>query len=139
MAIVPIGHPFGSLDKVSLRDLSGLTLALSSPDEHPGCLAQMENLFDRHRIQPGERRIVRHWNTAVSFAATGHAIALCPMTMVQSATAITMVPLEEEDAELATWILYRESEPSLAASLVLEIAAEVASEPFLSVLTKPDA
>lgn len=137
MAIVPIGHPFGARDKISLGDFSGEILALPCTVDHPGCLAQIESLFDRHRIQPAERRIVRHWNTAVSFAATGHAIALCPVTMVHAATAVVMVPLEEEDAELSTWILYREGEPSPAVSLVLEIAAEVASEPFLSVLADP--
>ena len=49
--------------------------------------------------------------------------------MVKAASAVLMLPLEEEDAELVTWMLYRESEPSPAVSLVLEIAAEVAAEP----------
>lgn len=139
MAVVPVGHPFGGRDKVSLRDLSGEILALPSTAEHPGCLAQMEELLVRHEVRPAQRRVVRHWNTAVSFAATGHAIALCPVTMIHTATAVVMVPLEEEDAELVTWILYPEGEPSPAVSLVLEIASEVASEPFLSVLADPPA
>lgn len=139
IAVVPIWHPFGARDKVSLRDLAIETLALPSPAEHPGCLAQMEELLDHHHVRPSQRLDVRHWNTAISFAATGHAIALCPVTMVHAATAVVMVPLEEEDAELATWILYREGDSSPAVSLVLEIATEVASEPFLSVLAEPDA
>ncbi|MEH3158396.1 MAG: LysR family transcriptional regulator [Sphingomonas taxi] len=133
MAVVPIGHPFGAFDRISLRDLTGQTLALPSSVERPGCLAQMEDLLGRHKVRPAQRLEVRHWNTAISFAATGHAIALCPVTMVHAATAVLMVPLEEEGAELVTWILYREGEVSPAVSLVLEIAAEVASEPFLSV------
>lgn len=139
MAVVPIGHPFSARDKISLRDLAGEILALPSPLERPGCLVQMEDLLGRHQVRPAERRVVRHWNTAVSFAATGYAIALCPVTMVHAATAVVMVPLEEQDAELVTWILYRDDELSPAVSLVLEIAAEVASETFFSVLTEPHA
>lgn len=123
MAVLPIGHSFGIRDKVSLRDLATETLALPSPAEHPGCLAQLENLLCRYEVRPAGRRTVRYWNTAVSFAATGHAIALCPLTMVHAATAVVLVPLQEEDAQLVTWILYREWEPSPAVSLVLEMAA----------------
>ena len=129
MAVAPVGHPFGKRDRISLRDLADQTLALPSPAECPGYLAQVQELLDRHGVRPADRRDVRHWNTAVSFAATGHAIALCPVTMVQSATAVVVVPIEEEDAALVTWLLYREAEPSPAVSLVLEIAAEVAAEP----------
>ena len=131
-AVAPIGHAFGARDKISLRDLVDETLALPSPAECPGYLKQVEELLGRHQVRPADRRDVRHWNTAVSFAATGHAIALCPLTMFNTATAVVVVPLEEEDAELTTWILYREGELSPAVSLVLEIAAKVASEPLSS-------
>ena len=47
--------------------------------------------------------------------------------MVHTASAVLMLPLQEEDAELVTWMLYRESESTPAVSLVLEIAAEVAA------------
>lgn len=130
MMIAPIGHAFADREKISLRELGDQTLALPSADECPGYLAQIEGLLAQHGVRPAERRNVRHWNTAVSFAATGHAIALCPTTMVNTATAVAAVPLEEVDAELVTWLLYREDEPSPAVSLVLEIAAEVASDAF---------
>lgn len=139
MVVVSVGHPFAAREKVSLRDLSGETLALPSPAECPGYLIQIEELLARYQVRPRDRRDARHWNTAVSFAATGHAIALCPVTMVHTATGVAVTALEEEDAELVTWILYREGEASPAVSLVLELAAEVASEPFLSVLAEPSA
>lgn len=128
MVVAPIGHAFADRDKIGLRELTDHTLALPSGDECPGYLAQIEALLDRYSVRPAERRNVRHWNTAVSFAATGHAIALCPATMVHTATAVAVVPFEEEDAELVTWLLYREDEPSPAVSLVLDVAAEVASD-----------
>lgn len=129
MAVAPTRHVFAGRSKISLRDLADQTLALPSPAECPGYLAQIEELLGRHQVRPAGRRDVRHWNTAVSFAATGHAIALCPVTMVKAASAVLLLPLEEKDAELVTWMLYREGEPSPAVSLVLEIAAEVADEP----------
>lgn len=132
MAVVPIGHAFADREKISLRELGDQTLALPSADECPGYLAQIEGLLDQHGVRPAERRNVRHWNTAVSFAATGHAIALCPTTMVHTATVVVVVPLAEVDAELVTWLLYREDESSPAVSLVLEIAADVASDALVS-------
>lgn len=132
MAVTPIGHSFAEREKISLLDLKDETLAMPSIDERPGYLAQIEGLLDAHGVRPAERRNVRHWNTAVSFAATGRAIALCPMTMVHTATAVAVVPIEEQDAELATWLLYRDDESSPAVSLVLKIAAEVATEPLLA-------
>ena len=130
MVIAPIGHRFADCEKVSLRELADVTLALPSSDECPGYLTQIEGLLDQHGVRPTERRNVRHWNTAVSFAATGHAIALCPTTMVHMAAAVAVVPLVEADAELVTWLLYRADELSPAVSLVLEIAAEVAKDAF---------
>lgn len=130
MAVVPIGHSFSERDRVSLVDLAAETLAVPAIHECPGYLAQIEDLLERHQVRPKACRQVRHWNTAVSFAATGRAIALCPATMVHSATAVAIVPVEEPDAELVTWLLYREDEMSPAVSLVLEIADELSSEPF---------
>lgn len=129
IVVAPAGHTFGTRSKISVRDLADQTLALPLPAECPGYLVQIEDLFGRHQVRPADRRDVRHWNTAVSFAATGHAIALCPASMVHTASAVVTLPIEEDDAELVTWMLYREGEPSPAVSLVLEIAAEVAAIP----------
>ena len=130
--VAPIGHIFAEQDQVSLSDLSHQTLALPTATECPGYFAQIESMLARHQVRPAQRMDVRHWNTAVSFAATGRAIALCPTTMVHSSAAVVVVPIVEEDAELTTWLFYREDEPSPSVSLVLDVAAELAADvPFL--------
>ena len=130
MAVVPIGHVLAERDKISIRELAIETLALPFESECPGYLAQIGALMDRYGIRPAGRRSVRHWNTAVSFAATGHAIALCPITMVHTTASVAVVALEEQDADLATYLLYREerSEASSAVSLVLAIVAEITAD-----------
>ena len=132
MVIAPFEHSCAARDVVSLRELTAETLALPLESECPGYLVQVETLLNRHDVRPAERRNARHWNTAMSFAAIGHAIALCPTTMVQTATAVAVIPIEEADANLVTYLLYREDEASPAVSLVLEIVAglgEVGLEP----------
>ena len=84
MIVAPIGHVFAERDRISLVELRDQTLALPTADECPGYLAQVEHFLSRHQVQPAHRMNVRHWNTAVSFAATGRAIALCPTTMVHT-------------------------------------------------------
>ena len=128
MMIAPIGHLLAERDRVSLAELQDQTLALPTADECPGYLAQIESLLSRHQVRPAQRMNVRHWNTAVSFAATGRAIALCPTTMVHTSNAVAIVPIAEEDAELTTWLLYREGELSPAVSLVLNVASELAED-----------
>ena len=66
---------------------------------------------------------VHYWNTAVSFAVPGRALALCPASFVSGATSVAVVPLTAPDAELVTWLLYSGVEESPAVSLVLEVAA----------------
>ncbi len=128
MIVAPIGHAFAERDRVSLTELRDHTLALPTVAECPGYLAQIESLLFRHHIRPAQRMDVRHWNTAVSFAATGRSIALCPTTMVHTSTAVAIVPIVEADAELTTWLLYREGELSPAVSLVLDVASELAAD-----------
>lgn len=136
VAVVPVVHAFDGRTRISVHDLDGQVLALPSPAECPGYLMQIEDLLGRHQVRPAGRRAVRHWNTAVSFAATGYAIALCPITMVHASGGVLTLPIDEEDAELVTWMLYREDESSPAVSLVLEMASEIAAEPRPSL---PDA
>ena len=128
MIVTPIGHAFAERDRVSLSELRDETLALPTADGCPGYLAQIESLLGRQKIRPAQRMDVLHWNTAVSFAATGLAIALCPATMVHTSTAVAVVPIAEADAELTTWLLYREGERSPAVSLVLDVASELAED-----------
>ena len=83
---------------------------------------------------------LRHGSSLARSGASGKPGAVqCPFTMVHAATAIVTVPLEDKDADLVTWILYREDEPSPSVSLVLEFAADVANEPFMPPLAEPRA
>ena len=108
MLILPLGHPLAERDSVELRELGGERLALPRPSVCPGYLAQVEGLFRRHDVPIVERVHARHWNTAVSFAAAGRAVALFPASFVNGNTSVAVVPMAESDAELVTWLLYRD-------------------------------
>ena len=126
--VVPIGHPLAERDRVELGEIGAERLALPRPTICPGYLTQIESLLERAQVKVAERVTVRHWNTAVSFASTGRAVALVPASFVNGASSVAIVPLGEAGAELVTWVLHRE-EPSAAVSLVLEIAALIDTEP----------
>ena len=125
MLIAPIGHPLAERDRVRLAEIGAERLALPRPDICPGYLAQIEDLFHRHEVAVSNRITVRHWNTAISFAATGRALALCPASLVNGATSVAIIPVGAPDAELVTWLLYSGAEESAAVELVLEVAALV--------------
>ena len=125
MLVLPIGHPLAERDQVDLAEIGAERLALPRPIICPGYLGQIEDLFRHHQVGIDNRVTVHHWNTAVSFAATGRALALCPASFVSGATSVAVVPLTAPDAELVTWLLYSGVEDSPAVSLVLEIAALV--------------
>ena len=128
MLVVPIGHPLAERDQVDLGEIEAERLALPRATVCPGYLAQIDGLLERCQARVAERVTVRHWNTAVSFASTGRALALVPASFVNGATSVATVPVSQPSAELVTWILHRE-EPSSAVSLVLEIAALIDAEP----------
>lgn len=120
--VTSLGHPLAERDKVALAEVAAESLALPRPTICPGYLTQIEALLERHGGRVPERVSVRHWNTAVSFASTGRALALVPASFVNGATSVAVIPIAEPDAELVTWLLHPE-ELSPAASLVLEVAA----------------
>ncbi len=128
MLVVPIGHPLAERDQVDLGEIGAEPLALPRPTICPGYLAQIEGLLDRCQAKVTERVTVRHWNTAVSFASTGRALALVPASFVNGATSVATVPVSQPGAALVTWILHR-AESSAAVSLVLEIASLIDAEP----------
>ena len=123
MLILPIGHRLADRDQVDLGEIAAERLALPRPTTCPGYLAQIEDLFQRHQVGIEDRMTVNHWNTAISFAGAGRALAICPSSFVSGATSVAVVPLSAPDAELVTWMLYSDVEDSPAVSLVLEIAA----------------
>ena len=129
MLVVPIGHPLAERDEIELAEVAAERLALPRGSICPGYLAQIEELFSRHKTGIRNRVTVNHWNTAVSFAATGRALALCPSSFVNGATSVAVVPLTAPDAELVTWMLYSGVEDSPAVSLFLEIAALIDTAP----------
>lgn len=120
--VTSLGHPLAERDQVALAEVAGESLALPRPSICPGYLAQVEALLDRHALGVSERVSIRHWNTAVSFASTGRALALVPASFVNGATSVAVISITEPDAELVTFLLHPE-ELSPAASLVLEVAA----------------
>ena len=122
MLVTPLGHPLADRDKVALAEVAAESLALPRPSICAGYLAQVEALLERYEVRVRKRVSVRHWNTAVSFASTGRALALVPASFVNGATSVAVIPIAEPDAELVTWLLHPE-ELSPAASLVLEVAA----------------
>ena len=134
MLVVPIGHALAERDSVGLDEIGHEKLALPRHDMCPGYLNQVEELFARHQVKIAARVSVLHWNTAVSFAATGRAVALCPGSLVSGATTVAVVPIGASGAELITWLLYPEAEGSPASSLVIDLAELIdgAPETFLS-------
>lgn len=138
MLVVPVGHPMAERDQVSLLEVALEPLALPRLDVCPGYLTQIEELFAARDLAPSHRVAVRHWNTAVSFAATGRAIALCPASIVAAATGAAVVPVEDE-VELVTWMLYPDGEPSAAVSLALEVASLVSADTWSPVASDPRA
>ncbi len=126
--IAPLGHPFAEQDQVELREIGAERLALPRQEICPGYLAQIEDLFRRYQVPVAERVTVRHWNTAVSFAATGRALALCPSSFTHVSTSVAIVPIAAADAELVTWMLYPEAERSPAVSLAVELAERIDRE-----------
>ena len=131
MLVVPIGHPLSERDEVDLREIGTGRLALPSAAVCRGYLAQIEGLLERCQVRLAERVSVRHWNTAVSFASTGRALALVPASFINGATSVAVLRVSQVDAELVTWILHRE-ETSPAVSLVLDIATliDAGSDPL---------
>ena len=137
MLVAPTGHLFATRDSVRLEDLAAEPLALPRSNVCPGYLAQIEALFDRHYVEIAKRITVRHWNTAVSFAATGRALALCPASFINSTGPIALVPIEAEDAELETWLLYSDAAPSPEVTVLLEIAARIDAGDVAAPETEP--
>ena len=131
MLVLPIGHPLVERDQIELAEIAAERLALPRPSICPGYLAQVEDLFRRYQVVINNRVAVNHWNTAISFAATGRALALCPASFVSGATSVAVVPLTAPDAELVTWMLYSGAEDSPAVSLVLETAALIDADASL--------
>ncbi len=126
--VVRIGHPLVANGSAHMADFAGERLALPLFDACPGYLSQMTALLRRHDLEAIDTVSISHWNTAISFVATGRAVALFPRSLVVGNISVALVPLIDEDAVLTTWLLYLGEEPSASTSLVLALAEMVGSD-----------
>lgn len=123
MLLVPIGHPFAKKDRVEVSAVTGHPVCWPHRQSGPGFDAQMHELLDRYCVRPARQLMVKHVSTAITYVATGRALALLPDCLATTQTVVVSVPLAEKDAEVVSWLLYREDDPSDAVSLALEVAA----------------
>lgn len=133
MLLVPIGHVLAERDRVSLAEVAAERVALPRPGDCGGYLTQIEDLFGARGLTIAHRVTVRHWNTAVSFAATGRAVTLGPASIVAGVTGAAAVRVQDE-VELITWMIYPEGEPSAAVTLALELASLVSADTWSPVV-----
>jgi DNA-binding transcriptional LysR family regulator len=123
--VVPLGHPLAERARVSLSEVVLERFVLPPPAASPGYAAQIETLFARHDLRPAARTLLKHQNTMVSFVATGRGVSLLPDSIAHGLTTVAVLPLDEEDAEVVSWLLYREEDSSDGVSFALEVATVV--------------
>lgn len=125
LLIAPFSHPVAERDRVSLREIATERFILAHPGPFPGYAAQIERLLDRYQVRPAGHATVKHQNTMVSFTAAGRGLSLLPESIAHGLTTVAVVPLAEEDAELVSWLLYREEDASDGMSFALEVASVI--------------
>lgn len=123
--ITPIGHRFAERENVSLREIASEPFVTPHPGASPGYAGQIEALLGRHEVRPIKTIAVKHQNMMISFASTGRGLALLPESIAHGLTAVAVLPLHEVDAELVSWLVYREEDASDGVSFALEIAAVI--------------
>lgn len=123
--LTPIGHPLAERDRVSLNEIGAERFVTPQPSASPGYAAQLEALFVRHRFRPAKQVMVKHQNTMVSFVATGKGLSLIPDSIAHGLTTVAVVPLAEQDAEVVSWLLFREEDASEGVSFAIEMASMI--------------
>ncbi len=123
LLIAPFGHPVAERDRVSLNELATEPFILAHSGPFPGYAAQIEALLYRYQLRPSGHTVVKHQNTMVRFTAAGRGLSLLPEPIAYGLTTVAVVPLAEEDAELVSWLLYREEDASDEVSSALELAS----------------
>lgn len=126
LLIAPFSHRVAERERVSLTEIATECFVLAHSGPFPGYAAQIEALFNRYQVRPAGHMIVKHQNTMVSFTAAGRGLSLLPETIAHSLTTVAVVPLAEEDAELVSWLLYREEDASDGMSFALGVASVIA-------------
>ena len=123
--IVPLGHPLAERDTVSITNIVADRLITPNANVSPGYAAQIEALLARRGGGPSARRSVKHQNTMISLVSTGRGLALLPESIAHGLTSVAVLPLADEDAEIVSWLVYRDDEPSPEVSFALEVAAVI--------------
>lgn len=123
--IVPLGHSLAESRRVSLAAVAGECLLSPSPSVSPGCAAQIEAVLQRHGVRPRRRATVKHQNTLTTLVSAGRGLALMPESVAFGLTTVAVLPLEEDDAALISWFLYREKDACDCLPLALEIARSI--------------
>ena len=123
--IVPMGHRFAERESVSVREIASEPFVMPHKGAMPGYAGQIEALLGTYEVRPLRTVVVRHQNTMVSFASTGRGLALLPESIAHGLTAVAVLPLVEADAELVSWLVYREEESDGISSFALELAAVI--------------
>lgn len=125
LLIAPFSHPIAERDRVSLKEIATERFILAHAGPFPGYAAQIERLLDRYQMRPAVHATVKHQNTMVSFTAAGRGLSILPESIAHGLTTVAVVPLAEEDAELVSWLLYREEDESDGMSFALEVASVI--------------
>ena len=97
------------------------------PHVAPGYTAQIEAILSRYDVRPSRKASVKHQNTMISFASTGRGMALLPESIAHGLTSVAVLSLSEEDAEVVSWLVYREEDASDGLSFALELASAIDS------------
>lgn len=125
MLIAPFSHPVAECDRVSLKEIATERFILAHSSPFPGYAAQIERLLDRYQVRTAGHTMVKHQNTMVSFTAAGRGLSLLPESIANGLTTVAAVPLTDDDAELVSWLLYREEDVSDGMSFALEVASVI--------------
>lgn len=123
--IMPLGHALADRDQLALAELTNERLVCAQPTASPGYAAQVEALLARYGVRSAKRHFVKHQNTMVSLASTGRGIALLPESIAHALTTVAVVPILEEDAEVVSWLVYREEDESDGVAFALETASVI--------------
>lgn len=121
--IAAMSHPLADATSAPLSALADQKLLIPHAHASPGYAVQVQALLSRHGVRPAKHVTVKHQNTMVSFASTGRGIALLPESIAHGLTTVAVLPLNEGDAEIVSWLIYRDEGPSEPVSFALEVAA----------------
>lgn len=125
--VVPFGHPLDERECVSISEVAGDAFVLPLPEAAPGFAKQIQKYLLQHGVCPARTRHAAHQNSMLSLIATGVGVGVMVEPITRSVTDVAVVPLSDMDAEVTSWLLYREDDESDAIAAAIETAAAIAS------------